>query len=179
MKLYEKYQTEIIPDFKKHFKISNSFEVSKLEKIVVHIGAGETVHNSKALDFIIKDLQNITGQKPLITKAKKSIAGFKLREGMQIGTQVTLRKTRMYEFLERFVCIVLPRVRDFRGLSKKSFDGRGNYNLGLPEQLVFPEIDYDKTDKVRGLGITFVSSAKNDEHALFLLEKLGFPFRKG
>lgn len=179
MKLYEKYQKEVIPAFKKHFKVKNNFQVSKLEKIIVHVGAGEAVHNPKALDFIVRDLESITGQKALVTKAKKSIAGFKLREGMQIGTQVTLRKVRMYEFLDRLVCIVLPRVRDFRGLSKKSFDGGGNYNFGLSEQLVFPEINYDKTDKVRGLGVTLVSNTKNDEQALFLLESLGFPFRKG
>ncbi|MEZ4740929.1 MAG: 50S ribosomal protein L5 [Bdellovibrionota bacterium] len=158
--------------------IPNVMDTPKLEKIVVNIGQGEAVKNIKALEGAVRDLESITGQKPVMTRAKKSIAGFKLREGMPIGCSVTLRGQRMYEFLDRLINIAIPRIRDFRGYSSKAFDGRGNYTLGIKEQIVFPEIDYDKADRVRGLGITIVTSAKNDIQSKALLDKFNFPFRK-
>lgn len=177
-RLKDRYINEIRPALMKEFGFKNIMEVPYFEKVVVNIGVGEATQNPKALDGAVEDLQAITGQKPIITKAKKSIAGFKLREGMPIGTKVTLRGERMYEFIDRLVNVALPRVRDFRGVSPKAFDGRGNYTLGIKEQLIFPEIDYDKVDKVRGMDIIFVTSAKNDEHARGLLKMIGMPFRE-
>ena len=168
-KLQEKYRNEVFPALKEKYGIENAHQVPKVIKIVMNVGAGEAVHNSKSLEFIENDLTLISGQKPVIRKAKKSIAGFKLREGMPIGVMTTLRRQRMYEFLERLISIALPRVRDFKGISNKSFDGAGNYTLGVKEQLIFPEVDYDKTDKIRGLSITIVTSAKNDEQGKALL----------
>jgi large subunit ribosomal protein L5 len=159
------------------FGYKNKMEVPKLEKVLVNMGLGEAIQNPKAIDAAVGDLRTITGQKPIVTRAKKSIAAFKLRAGMQVGAKVTLRGRRMYEFVDKLVNVVLPRVRDFRGVSPKSFDGRGNYSLGMKEQIIFPEIDYDKVDKVRGMDITFVTSAKNDEEARELLRLLGMPFR--
>ncbi len=171
---YEK----IFGELKKELSIENSMQVPKLEKIVVNIGQGVAVQNIKILEAAIKDLEAITGQKPIMTRAKKSIAGFKLREGMPIGCSVTLRRQRMYEFLDRLINISIPRIRDFRGYSPKAFDGRGNYSMGIKEQIVFPEIDYDKVDRVRGVGITICTSAKTDTHAKALLDKFNFPFKK-
>jgi len=158
--------------------LTNPNMVPKLEKIVVNIGQGEAVKNIKILEAAMRDLETITGQKPVMRRAKNSIAGFKLREGMPIGCSVTLRRQRMYEFLDRLINIAIPRIRDFRGFSAKAFDGRGNYSLGLQEQIIFPEIDYDKVDQVRGLGVTFVTSAKNDVQARALLDVFNFPFKK-
>ncbi len=158
--------------------LKNVNEVPRLEKIVVNIGQGEAVQNIKILEGAIRDLEVITGQKPVMTRARKSIAGFKLREGMPIGCSVTLRRQRMYEFLDRLINVAIPRIRDFRGFSPKAFDGRGNYTLGVKEQIIFPEIDYDKVDRIRGLGITIVTTGKNDIEAKALLEKFNFPFRK-
>lgn len=177
-RLKVKYLEEIRPALKEKFGYKNVMEIPRLEKVVVNMGVGEATQNPKALDGAVKDLQDITGQKPIITKAKKSIASFKLRAGMPIGCKVTLRGDRMYEFVDRLVNVALPRVRDFRGVSPKSFDGRGNYTLGLKEQLIFPEIDYDKIDKVRGMDITFVTSAKTDEEARELLRLMGMPYRE-
>ena len=177
-RLQEKYQSEVIKALTSEFKYKNVNQVPKLIKIVVNIGAGEAVQNVKSLDFIVGDLATITGQKAVIRKAKKSIASFKLRQGMPIGAMVTLRNVRMYEFLDRLVSIALPRVRDFKGVSNKSFDGAGNYSLGIKEQIIFPEINYDKTDRIRGLNISIVTSAKTDEEARALLTGLGMPFRK-
>ena len=165
-------------DLQKDLGLSSSMMVPRLEKISVNIGQGEAVQNIKVLEAAIKDLETITGQKPVMTRARKSIAGFKLRDGMPIGASVTLRGERMYEFLERFINVAVPRIRDFRGFSSKAFDGRGNYSVGIKEQLIFPEIEYDKIDKVRGLGITLVTSGRNDIEAKALLEKFNFPFRK-
>ena len=162
----------------KELSIANPMAAPKLEKIVVNIGQGEAVNNIKVLEAAARDLEKISGQKPVMTRAKKSIAGFKLRENMPIGCSVTLRGDRMYEFMDRLINVAIPRIRDFRGYSPKAFDGRGNYSMGIKEQIVFPEIDYDKVDKVRGLGITFVTTAKNDVQALGLLKKFNFPFRK-
>lgn len=162
----------------KELSLSNVMTLPRLEKIIVNIGQGEAVQNIKVLEAAVKDLELITGQKPVMTKAKKSIAGFKLREGMPIGCKVTLRGARMYEFLDRLVNVVIPRIRDFNGYSPKAFDGRGNYTLGIKEQIVFPEIDYDKVDKVRGIGITLVTSADNDIKCQALLKRFNFPFRK-
>ena len=153
-------------------------EIPKLEKVVVNMGLGEAIQNPKALDAAVGDMVAITGQKPVITKAKKSIAAFKLREGMSIGCKVTLRGERMYEFVDKLISVSLPRVRDFKGVSNKAFDGRGNYNLGLKEQLIFPEIEYDKIDRLRGLEVCFVTSAKNDEECRALLKEMGMPFRE-
>lgn len=175
---YMKKYNEAIPTLKKGLGIKNIMDVPKIEKIVVNCGLGEAVQNIKALEAAIVDLTHITGQKPVMTKAKKSIAGFKLREGMPIGCSVTLRGKIMYEFLERLINIAIPRIRDFRGYSPKGFDGRGNYSLGVKEQIVFPEIDYDKVDRVRGFGITIVTTAKNDVAGKALLEQFDFPFRK-
>jgi len=177
-RLRKKYQEEVIPALMKKFGYKNIMEVPKIEKIVVNMGVGEAVQNIKALENAMNDLALITGQKPSVRRAKRSEAGFKLRKGMPIGAKVTLRRDRMWEFLDRLISIALPRVRDFKGLSPKSFDGRGNYNFGLEEQTVFPEIDYDKVDKIRGMNITIVTTAETDEEAKALLELLGFPFRK-
>lgn len=177
-RLREKYREEVIPEMMKEFNYSNIMQVPELEKIVINIGLGEAVSNAKSLEAAVGDLTAITGQKPVVTKAKKSIAAFKLRAGMPIGAMVTLRGPRMYEFLDRFVSITLPRIRDFRGVSPNSFDGRGNYTMGLPEQIAFPEIDFDRIDKTRGLEMSFVTSAKNDEEGRRLLALLGMPFAK-
>lgn len=177
-RLKDRYQKEIIPALMEKFNYSSIMEVPKIEKIVVNMGIGDAVTNSKALDAAVEELALITGQKPLITRAKKSIAGFKLREGMPIGAKVTLRADRMYEFLDKLISVSLPRVRDFRGVSKKAFDGRGNYTLGIREQLIFPEIDYDKVTKVRGMDIVVVTTANTDEEARELLTLIGMPFKK-
>lgn len=176
--LRERYKKDIIPALMKDFSFSNVMEAPTIEKMVVNIGMGEALDNPNSIDAAIKDLSAITGQKPVVTKAKKSVANFKLREGRQIGIKVTLRGERMWALLDRLVNIALPRVRDFRGVSAESFDGRGNYTLGIREQLIFPEISYDSIDKIRGMEITFVTTAKNDEHAKALLGYLGMPFRK-
>lgn len=176
--LKERYQKEIVPVLMKSLNLKNVMEVPRLEKIIVNIGVGEALDNPKALDAAVSDLSIITGQKPIITKARKSIAAFKLREGRSIGVKVTLRGDRMWAFFDRLVNVALPRVRDFRGVSPNSFDGRGNYTLGLREQLVFPEIDYDKIDKLRGMEITIVTTAKTDDAGRQLLDLLGMPFRK-
>jgi large subunit ribosomal protein L5 len=176
-KLKEIYQEKVVPALMKRFNYRNRMEVPKLEKIVINMGLGEAIQNIKILDSAVQELSLITGQKPVITKAKKSIAQFKLRTGMPIGCMVTLRKERMYEFFNRLVNVALPRVRDFKGLSGKSFDGRGNYALGIREQLIFPEIHYDKIDKVKGMNIVIVTTAKTDEEGKELLRLLGMPFR--
>jgi large subunit ribosomal protein L5 len=176
--LKERYQKEISPALMKSLGLNNVMEIPRIKKVVVNIGLGEALDNPKALDAAVIDLTAIAGQKPVITKARKSIANFKLREGRAIGTAVTLRGEKMWSFLDRLMNIVLPRVRDFRGVSAESFDGRGNYTLGLREQIIFPEIVYDKVDKVRGLEITIVTSAQTDDQAAALLQMLGMPFRK-
>ena len=176
--LKEKYNKEIKNELKEKFNYSSIMEVPKLEKIVVNIGVGEAAHDSKFIEAAAKDLEIITGQKPVITKAKKSIAGFKLREGAAIGTKVTLRGENMYNFMEKLIKVALPRVRDFRGISPKAFDGFGNYTLGIKEQLIFPEIVYDDILKIRGMDIVFVTTAKTNEEALELLKAFGLPFRK-
>ncbi|CFX04668.1 Ribosomal protein L5 [Syntrophomonas zehnderi OL-4] len=175
--LYEVYKQEITPQLMEKFQYKNVMQVPRLEKIVLNIGVGEAIQNPKALDGAVNDLTAISGQKPVITKAKKSIAGFKLREGMPIGCMVTLRGERMYQFLDKLINIVLPRVRDFRGVSPQAFDGRGNYSLGIKEQTIFPEIEYDKIDKIRGLEVAIVTTAKTDEEARELLKRMGMPFR--
>ncbi|MFY0544887.1 50S ribosomal protein L5 [Brevibacillus sp. H7] len=177
-RLKEKYLNEIVPSLMSKFNYSSIMQVPKVEKIIINMGVGEAVGNAKALDAAVEDLQTIAGQKPVVTRAKKSIAGFKVREGMPIGAKVTLRGERMYHFLDKLMNVSLPRVRDFRGVSSKAFDGRGNYTLGLKEQLIFPEIEYDKIDKVRGMDIVIVTSAKTDEEARELLTQMGMPFRK-
>ena len=177
-RLKEKYEKTIVSDLMSKHNYKNVMEVPKLEKIVVNIGCGDATTNSKLLEAAMKDLETITGQKPIPTKAKKSIAGFKLREGQAIGCKVTLRGENMYNFLDKLISITLPRVRDFRGISNKAFDGRGNYTLGLTEQLIFPEIEYDDVVKVRGMDIVFVTSAKTDSEALDLLQGFGMPFKK-
>jgi large subunit ribosomal protein L5 len=177
-RLKERYLEEIRPQLREEFSFRNDLEVPKIEKIVVNIGVGEAIANNRALDAAIGDLTAITGQKPVVTRAKKSIAAFRLRAGMPIGAMVTLRGDHMYEFMDRLVNIALPRVRDFRGISPKSFDGRGNYTLGLREQLIFPEIDYDKIDKTRGMEVSIVTTAKSDEEGRRLLGLLGMPFRE-
>lgn len=176
-RLKEKYQNEVVKAMMEKFNYKNIMQVPKLEKVVVNVGVGEAIQNSKALDAAVGDITTITGQRPVITKAKKSIAAFKLREGMKIGCKVTLRGDRMYEFVDKLFNVALPRVRDFRGVSPKSFDGRGNYSMGIKEQLIFPEIEYDKIDKVRGMDIIFVTTANTDEEARELLRLLGMPFR--
>lgn len=178
MRLKERYQNEVAPALMKSLNLSNVMELPRVQKVVVNIGMGEALDNAKSLDAAVGDLSQITGQKPVITKARKSIANFKLREGRAIGVKVTLRGERMWSFLDRLVNIALPRVRDFRGVSPDGFDGRGNYTLGLREQLVFPEIEYDKIDKLRGLEITIVTTARTDDHGRALLQMLGMPFRK-
>jgi len=177
-RLKERYLNEVSSAMMKKFGYKNPMEVPKLEKVVVNIGLGEAIQNPKSLDAAVGDLAKITGQKPVVTKAKKSIAAFKLRAGMSIGTKVTLRGERMYEFVDKLFNIALPRVRDFRGVSPKSFDGRGNFTLGLREQLIFPEIEYDKIDRLRGMDVVFVTTAKTDEEARELLRLLGMPFRE-
>ncbi len=177
-RLREQYKNEVVPALIKHFKYDNVMAVPRLEKTVVNMGLGEAIQNSKILDAAIVELGRITGQRPIITRAKKSIANFKLRENMPIGAAVTLRGPRMFEFLDRLVSIVLPRVRDFRGVPTRSFDGRGNYTLGLRDQLIFPEIDYAKVDKIKGMNVTIVTTAKSDEEAQELLRLLGMPFRQ-
>ena len=176
--LKERYNEEVVPALMKELNLSNVMQVPRIEKVVVNIGVGEALDNAKTLDAAVGDLTQITGQKPVITKARKSIAAFKLREGRAIGVKVTLRGERMWSFLDRLMNIALPRVRDFRGISPDAFDGRGNYTLGLREQLVFPEIDYDKIDKLRGLEVTIVTSGRTDDEARQLLQMLGMPFRK-
>lgn len=176
-RLKDKYTNEVVAELQKQFGYTNAMAIPKLDKIVVNIGLGEAVDNAKALDAAMSDLTAITGQKPLVCRAKKSIAGFKLREGMPIGVKVTLRGERMYEFMDRLFSVALPRVRDFQGVPSKSFDGRGNYSLGLKEQLIFPEIEYDKIDKIRGLQVVFTTTAKTDEEGKALLSLLGMPFQ--
>ena len=178
IRLQEKYKKEIIKTLKDKFKYRNDLEVPKLEKVVINMGVGEAVKDGKKIDVAVNELAAITGQKPIITKSKKANASFKLREGMPIGVKVTLRKNKMYEFVDRFVNIALPRVRDFRGVNTKSFDGNGNYALGLKEQYIFPEIEYDNVDSVRGMDIIFVTSAKSDEEARELLNGFDFPFNQ-
>ena len=176
-RLRDFYNTEIIPEMTKKFSYTNKLAVPKIEKIIINMGVGEAKENAKVLDGAVKDMA-ISGQKPLVTKAKKSVANFKLREGMNIGCKVTLRGDRMYEFADRLINIALPRVRDFRGVKANSFDGRGNYTMGIKEQLIFPEIEYDKVDKIRGMDIVFVTTAKTDEEARELLRLFGMPFAK-
>ncbi len=177
-RLLDQYRKEIAPALIREFQYGNKMQVPQLKKVVVNIGIGEALTNAKALDAAVRDMTQITGQKPIVQKAKKSIATFKLREGNAIGVKVTLRGERMYNFLDRLMNVALPRVRDFRGVSRDAFDGRGNYTLGLREQLIFPEIDYDTIDKLRGMEITIVTSAKNDEEARRLLQMMGMPFRQ-
>jgi len=177
-RLKQTYQTEIAPKLKTDLQLKNVMQVPRVEKVVVNMGLGEAIQNIKVLESAVEELSKITGQKAVVTKAKKSIAQFKLREGMPIGCMVTLRRDRAYEFLDRLINVALPRVRDFKGISSKAFDGRGNYSLGIREQLIFPEIDLDKIDKVKGLNVTIVTTAKNDEEGRALLAGLGMPFRK-
>ncbi len=178
-RLKEHYQTELIPKLMKEFNYKNSMQVPRMQKLLLSMGVGEAIQNIKVLDSALIELMTIAGQKAVTTKAKKSIANFKLRQGMPIGCMVTLRKDKMYEFFDRLVNVALPRVRDFRGVSGKSFDGRGNYSLGIKEQIIFPEIDYDKIDKIKGLNINIVTTAKTDEEGKALLKLLGMPFREG
>jgi large subunit ribosomal protein L5 len=177
-KLKEQYKSEVVPALMKSLELYNLMQVPGIEKVVINIGLGEAMDNAKAMDAAVADLMLITGQRPVITKARKSIANFKLREGRAIGAKVTLRGEKMWAFLDRLLNIVLPRVRDFRGISPDAFDGRGNYTLGLREQLIFPEIEYDKIDKVRGMEITIVTTAQTDDQAAIMLQMLGMPFRK-
>src|SRR5437588_12866637 len=177
-RLKERYQKEIAPSLAKEFGIENPMAVPRLDKIVLNMGMGEAIANAKVLDTAVTELTSIAGQKPVITKAKKSIASFKLRQGMPIGAMVTLRGDRMYEFFDRLVSVALPRVRDFRGVSPKAFDGRGNYTLGIRDQLIFPEIDFNKVDKTRGMNISIVTTVRDDEQARALLRALGMPFRQ-
>ena len=178
-RLKEQYQKEVVPALVKSLDLQNVMQVPRIKKIVLNIGLGEAIDNPKAVDAAVSDLSVITGQKPVVTKARKSIANFKLREGRIIGTKVTLRGEKMWAFLDRLMNVAIPRVRDFRGVSLKSFDGRGNYTLGLNEQLIFPEVDFDKIDKIRGMELTIVTTAHSDDHAIALLDLLGMPFRKG
>ena len=177
-RLKDYYKSDVAPALMKKFGYKSVMQIPKLEKIVVNVACGEARENAKVMDAVVKDLSAITGQKPVLTTAKKSIANFKLREGMVIGAKVTLRGDKMYEFMDRFFNVALPRVRDFRGINANSFDGRGNYNVGLKEQLIFPEIEYDKIDKIRGMDISFITTAKTDEEARELLTLLGAPFAK-
>lgn len=176
VRLKEKYQKEVVPALQTKFKYSSAMQMPKLEKVVLNMGVGDVKDNPKAMDAAVNDMGLVSGQKPVVTKAKKSVAAFKLREGMNIGCKVTLRGERMYEFVDKLFNVALPRVRDFRGVSNNSFDGRGNYSMGVKEQLIFPEIEYDKIDKVRGMDIIFVTTAKTDEEARELLKLLGMPF---
>ncbi len=177
-RMKERFQNEVTPALMQKFNYKSVMQVPRVEKVVINMGVGEAVQNSKVLDAAVEDMQKIAGQKPVVTRAKKSIAGFRLRENLPIGVKVTLRGDRMYYFLDKLFNISLPRVRDFRGVSSKSFDGRGNYTLGLKEQLIFPEIEYDKIDKIRGMDIVIVTTAKTDEEARELLSQLGMPFSK-
>ena len=177
-RLKEKYQKEVVPTLQKEFDYNNPMQVPLVHKVVVNIGMGEAIQNAKAMDAAVCDLASITGQRPVITRAKRSVAAFKLREGMQIGCMVTLRGDRMYYFLDKLINVALPRLRDFQGISPEAFDGRGNYTLGLREQLVFPEIDYDKVDKVRGMEVSIVTTARTDEEGRRLLNLMGMPFKK-
>ncbi len=177
-RLKKSYNEQVLPKLMKEFKYSSVMEVPRLTKITVNIGVGEAIATPKSLEAAVNDLTQITGQKPLLTKAKKSISNFKLREGAKIGAKVTLRRERMYEFLDRLINAAIPRIRDFRGISAKAFDGRGNFNLGIREQIIFPEIDYDKIDKIRGMNITITTTAKTDEESRRLLTELGMPFAK-
>ncbi len=176
--VFDKYKKEVVPKLMEEFKYSSPMEVPKLSKITINIGVGDATQNAKALEKTVEELTLITGRKPYLTRAKKSISNFKLREGMPIGCKVTLRRDAMYEFFDRLVNIAIPRIRDFRGVNANSFDGRGNYNLGLTEQLIFPEIEMDKVEKIRGMNITFSTTAKSDEESKKLLSELGMPFRK-
>ena len=177
-RMQEKYNNDVVPALRKAFDLKNIMQVPRIQKVVVNIGMGEAMDNPKALEAAVSDLTTITGQKPIMTKARKSIANFKLREGRLIGTKVTLRGERMWSFLDRLLSTALPRVRDFRGVSGNAFDGRGNYTLGLRDQLIFPEIEYDKIDKLRGMEVTIVTTAKNDDQARTMLQLLGMPFSK-
>ncbi len=177
-RLRDRYEKEMLPELQKELQLKNRMEVPRVEKVVVNMGLGEAIQNIKVLESAVEELGNITGQKAVITRAKRSIAQFKLREGMPIGCSVTLRRERAYEFLDRLINVALPRVRDFKGISSKAFDGRGNYTLGIREQIIFPEIDLDKIDKVKGLNVTIVTTAKTDEQGRALLTRMGMPFRK-
>lgn len=177
-RLLEKYKTEVVPALIDRFQYKNEMQVPKLEKIIINMGVGEAKDNPKTLEAAVRDLEIISGQKPVVTRAKKSVANFKLREGMNVGTKVTLRGNRMYDFLDKLMNIALPRVRDFRGVSASAFDGRGNYALGIKEQLIFPEIEYDKVEFIRGLDVVIVTTAETDEEAKVFLEKMGMPFAK-
>ena len=176
-RLKDKYKQEVAPELMKKFGYKSVMEIPKLEKVVINVGAGEAKDNSKVIDAIMGDLAKITGQKPIVCRARKSVANFKIREGMKIGCKVTLRSEKMYEFIDRLFNVALPRVRDFRGINANSFDGRGNYNMGLKEQLIFPEIDFDKIDRTRGMDICFVTTAKTDEESKELLSLMGAPFK--
>lgn len=178
MSLKDVYREEVVPAMMKAFSYKNIFQVPKVEKVVINMGVGEATHNADALEAAVKDLMKIAGQKPIVTKAKKSVSAFKVRAGMNVGCKVTLRGERMYDFLEKLFNVVLPRVRDFRGVNPDSFDGRGNYSMGLREQLIFPEIEYDEVSKIRGMDITISTTAKTDEEGRYLLEALGMPFRQ-
>jgi large subunit ribosomal protein L5 len=177
-RLVEKYKSEVVPALMKEFGFTNIMQVPRLQKVTVNMGLGAAVQNAKLMDSAVEELSQIVGQKPVVTKAKKSIASFKLRENQAIGCMVTLRRERMWELVDRLIAVALPRVRDFRGVSPKAFDGRGNYTLGVREQIIFPEINYDKIDQIKGMNITFVTTAKTDEHGRALLAGLGMPFRK-
>ncbi|MBH23759.1 MAG: 50S ribosomal protein L5 [Myxococcales bacterium] len=177
-RLQQKYRDDVVSGLQSQFGYTNIMEVPRLEKVVVNMGLGEAIQNAKVIDAAVGDVAKITGQRPVICKARRSIASFKLREGMPIGVKVTLRSRRMWEFLDRLMSVAIPRVRDFKGVSRKAFDGRGNYSLGVKEQIIFPEINYDEIDKIRGMNITIVTSANTDDEARALLEKLGMPFRK-
>lgn len=177
-RLKEKYTNEVVPFLVERFKYENIMQVPRLEKIVLNMGLGSSKENPKAIESAVKELETITGRRPIVTKARKSIANFKLREGMNVGVKVTLRGEKMYDFLDKFMNISLPRVRDFRGISSKSFDGRGNYAVGIKEQLIFPEIEYDMVDQIRGMDIVVVTTANTDEEAKELLDKMGMPFKK-
>lgn len=176
-RLKEKYRSELVPKLKEELGLANVMEVPKVTKITINMGVGEAVGDKKILDHAVSDLEKISGQKPIVTKARKSIAGFKIRDGWPIGCKVTLREDRMYEFLDRLVSIAIPRTRDFRGVNPKQFDGRGNFSMGVTEQIIFPEIDYDKVDKLRGLDICITTSARNDEEGRALLKAFNFPFK--
>lgn len=176
--LQDKYRNEVIPKLMEEFQIGNIMQCPKITKVVLNMGLGEAVQNPKVVDAAVNDLRVIAGQQPVVTRARLSIAGFKLREGMRIGCRVTLRRERMYEFLERLISVALPRVRDFRGISTKAFDGQGNYSMGIREQIIFPEIDYDKIDKIRGMNITIVTTATSDDQGRALLRHMGMPFRR-
>ena len=176
--LEERYQKECVPELMEHFGYKNQHQVPKIEKVILNMGLGEAIENPKILDSAIEELTLISGQKPVVTRARKSIAAFKVREGMPIGCCVTLRRRRMYDFLTKLINIAIPRIRDFRGVSPKAFDGKGNYTLGVKEQIIFPEIDYDKIDKIKGMNVTIVTSAESDDESRHLLDTLGMPFRK-